>query len=60
MICYLDKTFCSFHKWCDEGQLCHRSLTDEVVEQAEKMELDICQFVDCPDCFGENYQGNNR
>lgn len=55
MICYRDKTFCTYYKQCkvylDEG--CHRALTDEVKRKAEEWMKDpsICTFVSPPYCY---------
>ena len=53
MICYRDKTYCSYYKDCAHGDSCHRALTPEVVDAAERMELPICQFAERPKCFEE-------
>ena len=51
MICYLDKTWCSFYLDCDKGQTCIRALTPEVSKAAEAAHLPICRFLDKPTCF---------
>ena len=36
MLCYHDKTWCSFYEECGQGNGCSRALTDEVKEDASK------------------------
>lgn len=52
---YRDMTFCPFHKECKEGKDCHRALTKEVLEAAEKRwgkeGAPISHFLDKPKCF---------
>ena len=55
MMCYKDKTFCDFFD-CENFKNCHRALTEEVVESANKLNMPICRFVhtnlgDKPECF---------
>lgn len=56
MICYADKTFCSFYKECKNP--CARALTEAIIERAtiwskqyHPTDLLICQFIDKPECF---------
>jgi len=51
MICYRDKTFCSFWETCEDGVTCHRALTKEVLIGAETEEYNICQFSLEPECW---------
>lgn len=51
MICYKDKTFCSFYDECQDRANCFRALTDIIKENAQKIGMPISQFVDKPDCF---------
>lgn len=51
MICYKDKTFCSFFKECSKGHDCHRALTIDVINNALKSNLPVCEFSNKPDCF---------
>ena len=57
MICYRDKTFCSFYVECDKGDICHRALTLSVKKSANewwgKDEAPICLYVNIPNCFVE-------
>ena len=55
MFCYRDMTFCSFYKECVDAKDCHRKLTPEVIEAAEKWmkNAPIVQFTDKPECFIE-------
>jgi len=51
MMCYRDKAFCPFYKDCKGGKDCHRALTQEVRDEAEKMKLGINYFTDKPECY---------
>lgn len=55
MICYKDKTFCTFYRECKDGKTCDRSLTEDVQYQAKlwwkSNNPPICQFQNKPDCF---------
>lgn len=61
MLCYQDRTFCSFYKKCKEGNNCAIALTKEIFKCAKKWSNEvvktddvlICQFVDKPECFKE-------
>ena len=58
MICFRDKTFCTFYKECTKGQLCDRALTPDVIKQAHEWwggeDAPICEFVGIPpECFVE-------
>jgi hypothetical protein len=51
MICYLDKTFCSFYKECVHGDICRYALTDKIKNAAKKAGLHISQYAVEPNCF---------
>lgn len=51
MICYADRTFCSFWKRCQRGNSCNRALTDIVKDRASAAGLPIAQFIEKPECF---------
>lgn len=51
MMCYKDKTFCSFWVLCKDAGGCGRVLTDKVRDEAKKAGLPISQFMDFPECF---------
>jgi len=59
MICYKDMTFCKYYKECGIGHDCHRALTEEVREGADKWwgkgkdAAPICIFSEKPNCFEE-------
>lgn len=53
MICYRDKTYCSYYTDCAKGDNCRCALTPEIVEVAERIKLPICQFAERPKCFEE-------
>ena len=60
MLCYADKTFCSYWKECKKGLSCNRALTDIILKRAQKWsegikadDILICQFGDKPECFEE-------
>lgn len=51
MLCYRDRTFCSFSSDCIFGWECPRALTDAIAKDAERVGLDICSFVNKPSCW---------
>jgi len=61
MICFRDKTFCTFFTKCKDGSTCHSALTPLVNQGAERwwktFNIDgkppVCVFIDKPDCFKE-------
>lgn len=57
MMCYKDKTFCTYYRECKEGVECSRALTEEVQEDADKWwggeNVPVCIFADKPFCFLE-------
>jgi len=57
MICYKDKTFCSFYKDCKDGAGCRDALTDKVIADAERWAgntgLSIARYASEPECFTE-------
>lgn len=53
MDCYKDRTFCSFHQNCIDGEICLRALTEEVKRAAIKADLPVAQYVEAPRCFNE-------
>ena len=59
MICYRDKTFCSFLN-CMHSNTCHRALTKEIRKMADKWwgkgkdKAPICQYSDKPECWEIN------
>jgi len=57
MICYRDRTFCSFYKDCAEGNDCVRALTKDVEQKSIKIGLGVCQFMEKPECFKETAGG---
>lgn len=53
MLCYKDKTFCTYYKQCLYGSSCNRALTPEVKANAMSLLLPISRFICIPDCFEE-------
>jgi len=55
MISHKDRTFCTFHLECKNGNNCSRALTDEVEADAIKWwgngTPPICVFIDKPECY---------
>jgi len=54
MICYQDKTFCSFYMICKHGHTCDRALTPDVIDKARKWwggDAPIAVYDEFPDCF---------
>lgn len=61
MICYKDRTFCTFYTECRTGEYCTSALTEEVKERAKQWwkasdssdEVPISVFSNKPLCFEE-------
>ena len=57
MICYKDKTFCTFYLKCFHGDFCSCSLTPKVLKEADewwgKPDAPISTFSTIPNCFHE-------
>lgn len=55
MICYRDRTYCTFHEGCQFGTDCDRALTQEVFDKACKWwgskEPPFAIFTNQPTCF---------
>ena len=55
MICYHDKTWCSFHNECTHGKECSSALTNKVKEDAVKWwgssDAPVMEFSSKPECF---------
>lgn len=61
MICYKDKTYCGYYKFCQDGNLCHRALTPEVRAAAivwMGKDAPICVYWERPDCYREVKDGD--
>ena len=53
MICYRDRTWCSYYLKCLSGPTCDRALTPLVTLRANAIGLPVCKYVDKPTCFEE-------
>jgi hypothetical protein len=53
MICYLDRTFCSYHEDCSEGISCPRAYTSEIHRKAQEEKLLVSLYGAKPECFKE-------
>jgi hypothetical protein len=57
MMCFKDKTFCTFYKDCAKSEQCDRPLTRQVEQDAKKWwggdGYPIAVFVEKPDCHVE-------
>jgi len=53
MLCYKDMTFCPHWETCQVcvNDSCGRELTHKVWEEAEKIGLEVCRFMDKPSCY---------
>ncbi len=51
MLCYLDRTFCTYHPACKHGETCSVALTEVVRLAAASFGLPIAQYVEPPNCF---------
>jgi hypothetical protein len=54
MICYRDRWFCPFHVDCLDAADCSRPLTQQVLDAAAKLGLDISQPSTPPECHRPN------
>lgn len=54
MMCYRDRTYCTFYETCKDGDGCDRALTPEVVSDAKKWwgndNAPIAYYGDKPEC----------
>lgn len=51
MMCYADKTFCTYNIICKNSNTCNRILTEEIKQAAKKANLLISVFADFPECY---------
>ena len=53
MMCYRDKTFCTYYQICKNGYNCDRALTNKVKKEASEWMKNppICVYSDFPECF---------
>ena len=55
MMCYLDRTFCTFNILCQKASTCERVLTDKIKADADKWwgkeGAPICVYSEFPPCF---------
>lgn len=52
MICFRDMTFCPYWEKCASGHKCFRALTDNVKEEAMRVNLPISVFKEEPEeCY---------
>lgn len=51
MLCYQNKTFCSFYETCQSGHKCLRALTIGIVVGSEYTGLPISEYYEKPDCY---------
>lgn len=57
MICYRDRSFCGVSESCIYKSVCERVLTQEMLEEAKRLNLPISYFADTPMCyFGSSKQ----
>lgn len=60
MLCYRDRTYCSFYKTCKEGTTCNRALTPKVIDEAKAFGLLVAEWwPDKPDCWTEKQNERN-
>jgi len=60
MICYKDKTFCTYNVICKNSFQCDRLLTKEIKEEAIKSGLPVAVYTDFPDCFVRWFEPDNN
>lgn len=51
VICYKDKTWCSYWTTCIANKDCDRAYTEEVKAEVDKSGLPVCLFFDAPLCY---------
>lgn len=57
MFCYRDRSFCGVSESCIYKSVCERVLTQEMLEEAKRLNLPISYFADTPMCyFGSSKQ----
>ena len=60
MICYKDKTFCTFYETCNKRKDCSRPLTPQVKAAAANWwgsnDAPIAVFTDKPECHTDNQE----
>lgn len=60
MICYRDRTYCTFYETCDKRNDCSRPLTPQVKTDAVKWwggeGAPISMFVEKPECHTDNQE----
>ncbi len=54
MLCFRDMTFCPYYCDCEKGSVCMRALTPSVEADAKTFGLDVCRFLERPECFVEH------
>jgi len=59
MLCYKDRCFCPFYSHCQNGNVCHRALTQQVKDSAGYLKLPIDRYSFKPDCFKEIVNESN-
>ena len=51
MICFRDRTFCSFYEKCKHGLACAVALTPRIIEKSKECGIPISQYAEKPECF---------
>lgn len=57
VICYRDRTYCTYYLECQEGETCSRALTEEVRKKSEEIGMPVCRWLEHPSCFVEKQGG---
>jgi hypothetical protein len=60
MMCYRDRTWCSFYLLCKKASGCDRCLTPKVIEDAQSIGLPISVFTEFPECFVAFFENGRR
>lgn len=63
MICFRDKTFCSYWQACTKGETCERALKPEVIVDGTKWwgseDFPIAMYTAKPSCFDPVVKSSN-
>ena len=51
MLCYKDKTFCTYYETCAASEECTRKATPELLDEALAFGLPVAVYGEKPSCF---------
>ena len=53
MMCYKDRTFCTFFAKCSDADKCGRALTNKIRNDAQRFNMPVSVYTNTPECFVE-------